>query len=59
VGEFLSQISRDIYRQRMREERWKKKEDAKRERKEKVGERGSKKEEGQKSRYDVQEKDKT
>ncbi len=43
----------------MREERWKKKEDAKRERKEKVGERGSKKEEGQKSRYDVQEKDKT
>jgi hypothetical protein len=24
VGEFLSQISRDIYRQRMIEERWKK-----------------------------------
>jgi hypothetical protein len=43
VGEFLSQISRDIYKQRMRGERWKKKEDAKRERnqrKEKVEERG-------------------
>ncbi len=30
-----------------------------RERKKRVGEKGSKKEEGQKSRYDVQEKDKT